>query len=284
MSNKKTQQQPQAITPNQTLKFKLILAERKVKTNNGDVITYPKLVEVSNPQLIGLFKSNRPIAGSHVAKMASSISSLESILRYPLIIKIQDKCVWGDGQHLSQALMNLNVPIVCMIIEADSEIEALGIITRMNDSAKNWNLAQFIKSWVNYKKGYCILIDFKEKYHLTYSVIAELLTGLGSAEAKNLIKSGRFSALDMARGERRIQAIDNFHNKTGFLYNAYASKGLLSFIAWCGEERYYKIENKFLAVAKKLGEKRVMTDKKLGGRDDYQKFFADCFVEMNRQE
>ena len=284
MSNKKTQEQPQAITPTQTLKFKLILAERKLTTINGDKIAYAKLMEVANPHLVEYFEANRPQTGAHSSKMTKSVTDLQLILRYPLIIKIKNRYVWGDGQHLSKSLMNLNVPLVCHVVEVDNNIQALNIITRMNDSAKNWGIGQFIMSWANYKKSYNTLLKFKSDYKITYSILAELLTGLSSADAKSLIKSGKFTTLDMARGKRRIQAIDNFHTKTNFMYSAYASKGLISFIAYYGEQEYYKIENKFLAVAKKLGEKRVMTDKTLGSKEDYEKFFTDCFVEMSKMK
>ena len=172
-----------------------------------------KLMFLSNKSTKGfslLAGINRPIAPSHVTKLATSIDHAKMVTRPVLIANInfldgKNVKYIIDGQHLYTACMRLNIDIPYVEIGISDINHLVETIALHNASSKSWTLLDYVQSWKIVNKDYVTLQQLYVRYDIELSQIAEILhKGYSTASARaggsiamaKLIKAGTFSVRD----------------------------------------------------------------------------------------
>jgi hypothetical protein len=259
-----------------TFQFKTLLKGKVEKDVNGKTICYPDIVETTNYELLQLLNCNRDVAPAHVQKMGVSVTQLGNVLRDIVVVKINFEYFVADGQHLLGYLKQAELPIRCKLIKAESEKEALKVVTMLNSTSRNWGIKNFVEGWANFNDDVKILAKLKKEFSLTYTTIGALLTNSTSALAKKQITNGDFKVVDMEEAIDRIQAIDHFYNVTSCIRSQYATTGLIDFMGNLGIEKYRKNQKSFVKCVTEKGN-GIIDKKTFGRKEDYLEFFNDCW-------
>lgn len=166
-------------------------------------------IESSAYDTLYKYKTQRPVNAGHVLVMKDSVIRNGQI-RPVMVVEIKDKLFVIDGQHLLEALIQLDMPVWCQMIECDSDEQITQLIIDLNNTSKSWQLTDYVNSWaMSGLKDYRQLkrdseITFKD---VQITVIMQAYTQKSRAKSTKLVKEGKFEIVNKTRGEELIQNI-----------------------------------------------------------------------------
>jgi hypothetical protein len=156
-------------------------------------------------------EKNRVVNIVHVKRMQESVVR-HGILRNVIVVfnKHLNKYIIVDGQHLSVALQNLNMDIPCCLVKCETEEQMTQLMIDLNNTSKSWKLEDYINGWAasgnehyKYLKTAIVMNDVQQ------SVIIQAYTQKKRLTATKMVKDGRFSIVDKAKGDQMIDNISN---------------------------------------------------------------------------
>lgn len=150
---------------------------------------------------------NRPIVKSHVNKMRDSMLRngvlRDIVLVYTDIFTGKMKYYIADGQHLTDALVDLDATFHAKIVTASSLEDLVTLIADVNNTSKAWNNIDFLNAWcATGKTDYIYLRNvINTNKHLTTETIIRCY---GSISRE--FKKGRM-VIDKVFGDRIIKEL-----------------------------------------------------------------------------
>lgn len=166
---------------------------------------------------------NRPISESHIKTMQESVEVL-GVLRPIIVIKTSSfgegyTLYKGDGQHLTQAIINVpnnNLTGIKSVIEVDIERidEIIPFVSKLNTTSKSWSLQNYLDAWCTHGlEDYNFLAKQREETGLGLGGLIEVYLNR-RASGNKTFKDGKFHA------KRKIG------NQTIALYKTAVASGL----------------------------------------------------------
>ena len=211
---------------------------------HGSKIHYYGIYETSDYTLIGFMTENRAI--THSADMGASVAKWGNC-RDVVVIFVKGELFFGDGQNLATALMNAGLPIRFKLVNCESRSEALQLIIKLNDTAVNWKLENYINSYAVNNTAFKKVLTYIEKYQaLTTATILAIVAGSTVNIAKKIARSGDLVISNTHDVERKLDAISNLFVKVG-IKGARATEGIIDYMDFIGIQKYYAEELHFLA-------------------------------------
>ena len=91
---------------------------------------------------------NRVVKKTHVKLMQESVLR-HGCLRLVVVVwdDVLEKYIVVDGQHLSRALMGLNRPIECHVVDCDTEQDLTQLMIDLNNISKSWKPMDYVHGW-----------------------------------------------------------------------------------------------------------------------------------------
>tara|TARA_R100000231_G_C5294751_1_gene155722 strand:- start:48 stop:812 length:765 start_codon:yes stop_codon:yes gene_type:complete len=240
-----------------------------IKLNKADI---KKLLKPTN-----LLPFNRDIRKNHVNKMAKSIEKC-GMLRTPIIGDISSfnnnqKYAIVDGQHLLQALININFNlregINCIVKTYNNKLEVVKDISTINTTQKSWNDEDFLKTWYVYGNNNIEHWGFySDLYRFNYDVFPKL--SLGSlieiyCSDKNAFRNGQGLFFDKEYSNR-VAVLANMLKEQ---YNKPAHS-IMGLVYWCRTRRRKKAIDFIKLESRLKNSLRNNEDKLCNGRDDFK--------------
>ena len=146
------------------------------------------------------YPGNRPINPLFVADLQKAIAQKNLLHENEILVfpsEIAGKYYIADGQHRLEAARGNGVEVFYKI----SENITLEDIVRMNAKRRQWTTKDYMESYIQQGNvEYQKLKDFSEKYGITISNAAEILTGQ-SHGVWSEFKAGTFKVIDMEKAE-----------------------------------------------------------------------------------
>jgi hypothetical protein len=249
--------------------FKKLLDATFQTNSRGEEIVSPELweVEAENLHFIKSLDFNRPKDLSHCDNMADSVGKLKSILRLPIVFKIDKEFWMADGQHLKAALEKDGLDMRFYMLYADTKKDIMVTMTTMNSTSRNWSLKQFVESWCTFNEDYKLLKSFAKDYGLTYTTLGMLLTNNTMGNVKKLIASGNFKVSNLKEATHKINLIDSFYFNTEMINYQYCTVALICFM------KDHDISKVSFLNNVKNNNNRIAW----GRKDDYINFFINCY-------
>jgi hypothetical protein len=174
-----------------------------------------KIVEITSEQygLLAKMPMNRPITASGVKAMKESVQR-NGVLRDVIVVwdKKKNRYLIVDGQHLSEALIELELPVRCRIVECETEAEITQLMIDLNNISKSWKLENYIHGWKESGlKDYRILENASTVVYpdVQVSVIIQAYTQQNRSKATKMVKLGTFSIVDRNRGDFFIDCVSD---------------------------------------------------------------------------
>lgn len=183
--------------------------------SNTLVKTGVKIVEITPDQygLLVKMPMNRPITDAGVAKMKASVER-HGVLRDVIVVwdKKKNRYLIVDGQHLVKALVELEAPVRCRVVECKTEADITQLMIDLNNISKSWKIEDYIHGWKESGlKDYRILENANEvMYHdVQVSVIIQAYTQQNRAKATKMVKEGTFTIVDRNRGDFYLDCVSD---------------------------------------------------------------------------
>ena len=177
------------------------------------VLTDVKIINLESEQygLIGYMPLNRPVQEVGAKRMKLSVMR-NGVMRDVIVYwdSKKNKYFVIDGQHLVKALIELDLPIRCRVIENKSETEITQLMIDLNNTSKSWKLEDYVHGWKESgKKDYRTLED---AYTVMYadiqlSVIIQAYTQQNRTKATRMVKDGTFAIVDRAKGDFYLNSV-----------------------------------------------------------------------------
>lgn len=174
-----------------------------------------KIVEVSQEQygLLAKMPMNRPVTQEGVKKMKGSVER-NGVLRDVIVVwdKKKNRYLIVDGQHLSQALIEMSLPVRCRVVECESETEITQLMIDLNNISKSWKLENYVHGWKESGlKDYRILENAATVVYpdVQISVIIQAYTQQNRGKATKMVKDGTFAIVDRNRGDFYIDCVSD---------------------------------------------------------------------------
>lgn len=297
MANKKSQptktRKVTKITYNKTKRvpknwFKVLLEEEAIVTENGNSVVYPKVCQTTMPEYIEKFPKNRDVVISHVKTIASSVYESGYILRYPVIVELDNHFYNADGQHLLRFCTEQKLPTRFFLCKVKTMEQGKDIMRLMNSCSRNWVLLQYIIVGAENGNGYEVLLDLLDKYELNTGITPNLLgammfnklTTLNVGYSNQAIKRNSFKEqTDRKLTIQRLEGLRNFYDVTKMTKSQYSNWGLLN-LMYDKQDTYFKYEKKFLKSVRKYAVANSCVSETKGRTRDYQQMFAKCWDNM----
>lgn len=224
---------------------KCLIAPSSKQNAHGDEINYYGVYETTSKTLIGFMKGiNRNV--THAAQMGASVVKLGNC-RDVIVLEIKGELSFGDGQNLATALMYADLPIRFKLIRCKDVPEALRYMVGLNNTAVNWGLVQYCKSFAHISKDYKkVLQYFAEHTALTTATILAVACGSSISVAKKIARSGELVINNPLVVEKKLKAISNLFFVTGF-EGARVTEGIMDYIDYIGIDTYLAEQKKFIA-------------------------------------
>lgn len=138
--------------------------------------------------IFNFLTGNRTINANNVKKLKESISENGYKKSQPIIVNQDFEII--DGQHRFTACEELKLPIYFTIEREDED--SIKLTQDLNKNQKNWNLIDYIKSYVD--RGYQDYINFLrfvEDRNLSVTTAIVLAWGTRNANIRNKIMQGK---------------------------------------------------------------------------------------------
>ena len=195
-----------------------------------------KILAKTSPKKIHLLAGiNRPIAASHVTKLAESVKTI-GIIRPMVLSDIsfitgKKETYIIDGQHLHAACSRLGVDIPYIEISIKDEQELVERIALLNASSKSWVMADYVNAWGSIKKDYKTLQKLQSVYDFELQHIVRVgVNAKDGGTARKIIKNGSL-AFQRSKAEmektlnqmtdvlKHVTRMSRYENRT--LFDAY---------------------------------------------------------------
>ena len=184
--------------------------KNKVKTNK--TIT----IGVNDYASLLILPFNRPINQKIVLELVESVKRNGQTRQVLLVRKPNNKLYVVDGQHLIRAMVSLNLPIECRIVECKTDTEIVQLMIDTNNTGKKWSFDDFINSWkeTGNKDYFTLQNSIKHIYrnHIQSSVIPmAYLQVKRRTTAVRIVKKGDFVIKDRERAEFLLNCLVDVH-------------------------------------------------------------------------
>lgn len=138
--------------------------------------------------IFNFLTGNRTINANNVKKLKESISENGYKKSQPIIVNQDFEII--DGQHRFVACEELKLPIYFTIEREDED--SIKLTQDLNKNQKNWNLIDYIKSYVDRGyQNYINFLRFVEDRNLSLSTAIVLAWGTRAANVRNKIIQGK---------------------------------------------------------------------------------------------
>jgi hypothetical protein len=140
---------------------------------------------------------NRNLNPANLARLKKSMQ--QELLQVPIIVNEKMEII--DGQHRFESCKDLGLPL-CFIIVKGYELPQ---VHKLNAIARNWDLPDYLDSYVNLGlKDYILTKKFILKYRLPIASSLQLLRGVStesgySRSTSDSFKAGTFEVKDYSR-------------------------------------------------------------------------------------
>lgn len=260
---------------------------------DGDEISYPDYC-LTTPEkfkeIVETHCKNRDVIKAHVRSMYNSFKKLKYVLRPIILVVFEGRYYIIDGQHLSAALIEKELPIYFYLVDISSETALIEIMREMNCTSKRWSLDQFIKvnSNVNLdkkvKNSYDYLIKFVEenqhKCGMTPRVMATMMYNpneFKEGRAQSAVRGGYFVQNTPKKIlNERLVLLNRFYRKTKMTPTNYLNNGIIK-LMYDKLKLYNKNEKSFLISVSELAKKENKLNLKFGNTDDALRFVCDAW-------
>lgn len=163
---------------------------------------------------------NRPVSNAGVNIMRESVIR-NGILRRVILTWDAKKSRYYiiDGQHLIEALKQLEYDIPCLVVGVENEAQMVQLMIDLNNISKSWKLDDYINGWrESGNKDYRLLMNAKDVMYpdVQLSVIIQAYAQTGRNKATKMVKEGTFKIVNREKSE---QIIDSVSNCLGYLPN-----------------------------------------------------------------
>lgn len=143
-----------------------------------------------------LVNINRPVIGSHVNKLRSSILKM-GVIRPIVVAKLsfltgKEEHFIIDAQHLFFALQGLGLSIPYTEINVKDTEELIECIALLNASSKSWVLKNYVVAWQTLHSDYKILLKSNNETNIPFTALAAI--AMNKTERSSLamtIKAGK---------------------------------------------------------------------------------------------
>ena len=273
--------------------YDVLLKERYAFTKNGQKITYPALCSTTEYSMLKYFTTNRKVIMGHVKKMGYSITTISSVNRQVVVVKVNGEYYVADGQHLLSWLISQNMPVEFLLCEVTEKSQAIDIMRVMNSSAKRWGLPQFVN--VNtaenvreskrnpYNKLQNFIAMYDKKTGITTKVMGALMYNeavFNEGGASRAIQEGYFvQNVPDTRINKRLGSLKRFYRVTKMSATNYLNAAFFEFL-YSKEQTFYQNEKKFIQQVAKYVNKHEMTNIKFGNRLDALNLLQKCWITM----
>jgi hypothetical protein len=159
---------------------------------------------------------NRDVIKPHVRIIQESIKLMD-VIRPVIVANINfidgiKRRYIVDGQHLFEALINLDMEVPYLEIKIKDEYDLIKKIACLNASSKSWMLPDYVKSWswLEGKEDYRKLLKTHNTTRLSINVLAmafSLVDVRGGGADKNIIKRGDFTIENYSLGKKCADAL-----------------------------------------------------------------------------
>lgn len=146
---------------------------------------------------------NRVVDWKHVKRMAESVVR-NGLTRDVIVMwdKILKKYIIIDGQHLYEALMQLNHNVECRVVEPT---DFTRFMIDLNNTSKPFSLKVYIESWAKSgKKDYQTILDKAKETKIQHSVLLMAYSLRQRGESTEMAKNGTFEIVDRQYSETLI--------------------------------------------------------------------------------
>jgi hypothetical protein len=174
-----------------------------------------KIVEITFEQygLLAKMPMNRPVTADGVKKMKESVER-NGVLRDVIVVwdKKKNRYLIVDGQHLTEALIQMSMPVRCRIVECETEAQITQLMIDLNNISKSWKLENYIHGWKESGlKDYRILENASTVVYpdVQVSVIIQAYTQQNRGKATKMVKDGSFAIVDRNRGDFYIDCVSD---------------------------------------------------------------------------
>jgi len=175
---------------------------------------------LSESGLLQRIPMNRPVSDIGVNIMRESVIR-NGVLRRVILTWDAKKSRYYivDGQHLVEALKQLEYDIPCLVVGVQNEAQMVQLMIDLNNISKSWKLSDYINGWrESGNKDYRLLMNAKDVMYpdVQLSVIIQAYAQTGRGKATKMVKEGTFKITNREKSE---QIIDSVSNCLGFLPN-----------------------------------------------------------------
>jgi hypothetical protein len=157
---------------------------------------------------------NRIIKKPHVKLMQESVLR-HGCLRLVVVVwdDVIEKYIVVDGQHLTRALMALNRPIECHVVDCESNEDLTQLMIDLNNISKSWKPMDYIHGWAETgNKDYQFLRSVIVKNNLQLSVILMAYSQKRRMVTTKDMREGTFQIVDKNYGTKLLSNIRDCNN------------------------------------------------------------------------
>jgi hypothetical protein len=253
-----------------------------MSTNNG--LTYWGIGETTDISILkhlneGCDGVNRKVAQPHKGDLGKVIR--ENGFAGGIAVCILDGVLWRvDGNHRAEELADNNCIIRFSFRTVSSFNELIRIMIGFNDSAKNWGLTQYIKTYESTgNESYALLTQQKTTHGLTTTITASLISNTPLSEVKRHLRLGTFKMDKREAAVQRVLYVRNFLDKFG-QSDQRPAEGLLLLLSVISFSEFKSIYVKLAERAKALRKAGFMLAQKTSGAKEFYELFNEAYQTM----
>ncbi|TXG82770.1 MAG: hypothetical protein E6R13_04510 [Spirochaetes bacterium] len=157
---------------------------------------------------------NRVVKKQHVKLMQESVLR-HGCLRLVVVVwdDVLEKYIVVDGQHLSRALMALNRPIECHVVDCETDEDLTQLMIDLNNISKSWKPMDYVHGWAETgNKDYIFLRNVLLKNTLQLSVVLMAYSQKRRMITTKDMREGTFKIVDKEYGTKLLSNIRDCNN------------------------------------------------------------------------
>ncbi len=157
---------------------------------------------------------NRVVKKPHVKLMQESVLR-HGCLRLVVVVwdDVLEKYIVVDGQHLTRALMALNRPIECHVVDCETEQDLTQLMIDLNNISKSWKPMDYVHGWAETgNKDYQFLRSVLVKNTLQLSVVLMAYSQKRRMITTKDMREGTYKITDKEYGTKLISQIRDCNN------------------------------------------------------------------------
>ena len=222
---------------------------------------------------------NRKVAQPHKGELGKVIR--ENGFAGGIAACILDGVIWRvDGNHRAEELADNNCIIRFSFRTVSSFSELIRIMIGFNDSAKNWGLNQYIKTYESTGiESYALLSQQKTVHGLTTTITASLISNTPLSEVKRHLRLGTFKMDKKEAATQRVLYVRNFLDKFG-QSDQRPAEGLLLLLSTIGFSTFKAVYIKLAERAIALRKEGFMLTQKTSGAKEFYELFNEAYQTM----